>query len=76
MIKKFRTREEAGAFFDNLNLPTLRRLFIDMVFELQSSYQPKRIAITEEQLATYFKVIGRKDDGTEEKRGRPKSKTE
>lgn len=74
MIKKFRTREEAGAFFDSLNLPTLRALFIDLIFELQSTYQPKRIPITEEQLATYFKVIGKKEDGSEEKRGRPKSK--
>ena len=68
MAKKFQTRESALAFIDTIPLFTLRQLTADLLMESR-----EKITITEEQFKEHFKIRGQKEDGTEEKRGRPKA---
>lgn len=70
-MKKFQTREAAGAFVDTLSVINLRELTIDLLLEREAVIQPKKLPLTREQFEAHFRILG--ENG--ETRGRPK-KTE
>lgn len=66
--KKFSSEEECLAFIDTLSIANIRAWLKDFLME----EQPEKITVTEEQLAAFFKVRGIANDGSVERRGRPR----
>ena len=74
MARAFKSKEEAVQYLNTLPISQM----IDLAAELLMERQPavKKILITEEQFKTLFRIVGQKDDGTTETRGRRKKTTE
>lgn len=69
-LKTFNTREEAMEYINTLSLSSIVSLCAELLVERTA---PKKITITEEQFNSLFRIVGRRDDGTVENRGRKKA---
>ena len=66
----FNTKEEAKEYCSSLPINALLEMCVDLLMERRL---PKKISITEEQFRTMFKIVGVREDGTVENRGRKPS---
>lgn len=63
----FNTKEEAMEYCGSLPINALLEMCVDLLMERRL---PKKISITEEQFRTMFKIVGIREDGSVENRGR------
>ncbi len=69
----FKNREEAIEYLNTLPLGSIINLCADLLIDRQTV---KKITITQEQFNTMFKIVGIREDGSAENRGRNKKSEE
>lgn len=70
MAKTFSNKQEALDYLNTLPFLTVVDMCAELLVERTA---PKKITITEEQFNSLFRIVGRRDDGTVENRGRKKA---
>lgn len=69
----FKNKEEAIEYLNTLPLGGIINLCADLLVERQTV---KKITITQEQFNSMFKIVGIREDGTAENRGRTRKSEE
>ena len=70
MPKKFNSIQDAEDYLKNLPLNAIITLAAELLYNSQSNAKNAKITITEEQFNQFFRIVGIKESGEKETRGR------